>query len=407
MKLEEGMKVTGERGNALQIKNKLGEGGFGSVYFAECGDGTPCVVKEANIWDHTGAYSTFKDIIEKKLRIERDILDRVGKHPQIPTLLDFDNKRSPPYIATSFIQGKTFYQRMEIGPNKYTPLTEEQAKTYILKLINVVEYLHGLDKPVVHRDIKPANIITHGNSLSLIDFGSSVAEWDGLDVSGKTRIFTVGYGAPEQEKGRSAVDIRTDIYGIGATLFFLLTGKDLRYNDDVFYAPYDLRPPSVFNNSISKELSDIVLKATEVFPEDRFQSVTEMKCAISGEKVVGPQKTTLQLGGVGHSLNLRPGQHMLIGRKIGLKGAKETKELSIASNYVSDIHARIERDRFGYWVKDMYSVNGTAVYLHEEGKWKKLERGQRWKIYNGDKISLGYDEKRGPCIELLFRDPGI
>ncbi len=407
MKLKEGMKVTGKRGNYIAIKNKIGEGGFGSVFFAEYGNESPCVVKSANIWDHTGAVSTYKDIIEKKLKIEREILDRVGEHPQIPTLIDYDDHCSPPYIATSFIQGKTFYERMEVGPNKYTPLTEDQAKTYIIKLIDVIEYLHNLSKPVVHRDIKPANIITHANKLSLIDFGSSVAEWEGLDITGKTRIFTIGYGAPEQEKGRSAVDIRTDVYGVGTTLFFLLTGKDLRYNDECYYAPYELRPPSMFNSSISKEMNDIVLKATEIFPEDRFQSVTEMKNAIKGEKLIGPQKTTLQLGGVGYSIDIRPGQYMLIGREEGLKGAKKTKDLSISSKYVSDIHVRLERDRFGYWVKDMYSKNGTAIYMHEEGIWKQLERGQRWRIYNGDKISLGYDKKRGPCIELLFRNPEV
>ncbi len=405
MKLKEGTTVTGKRGNKIRVKDKIGEGGFGSVYLAEYNNGVPCVVKEANIWDQTGGYSAHKDIIEKKLKIEREILDRVGKHPQIPSLIDYDERSSPPYIATSFIPGRTFYERMEAGPNKYKPLTEAQAKTYIIKLINVIEYLHNLSKPVVHRDIKPANIITHANKLSLIDFGSSVAEWEGLEITGKTRIFTIGYGAPEQEKGRSAVDIRTDVYGVGTTLFFLLTGKDLRYNDECYYAPYELRPPSVFNSSIGKEMSDIVLKSTEIFPEDRFQSVTEMKNAILGKKVVGPQKTTLQLGGVGYSIDIRPGQHMLIGREKGLKGAKETKDLSISSNYISDIHARIERDRFGYWVKDMYSKNGTAVYIHEKGAWKQLERGQRWRVYNGDKISLGYDKKRGPCIELLFRNP--
>lgn len=405
MKLKEGMKVKGKRGHSILIKNKIGEGGFGSVYYAEYDGGQGCVVKEANIWDHTGGYSRYKDIIEKKLNIESEILDRVGKHPQIPTLIDFDHERTPPYIATSFIHGKTFYERMQVGQNKYSPLTEAQAKTYILKLMDVIEYLHGLSNPVVHRDIKPANIITHGNSLSLIDFGSCVAEWEGLDISGKTRIFTIGYGAPEQERGRSAVDIRTDVYSIGTTLFFLLTGKDLRYNEECFYEPYDLRPPSKFNSSISKDMSDVVLRAVEIFPEDRFQSVSEMRSAILGEKEVGPKKTTLQLGGVGHTVNLRPGQFMVVGREKGRNGAKEDKDLSISSDYVSDTHIRIERDRHGYWVKDMYSKNGTAVYLHEDGIWKALERGQRWKLYNGDKISLGYDDKRGPCIELLFRDP--
>ncbi len=405
MDLKEGVTVSGKRGIDIEVERKLAEGGFGTVYLGQLKDGSPCVIKMANIWDHTGKVSGHKEIIEKKLAIERKILDRVGKHPHIPTLIDYNESVSPPFLAISYIAGKTFYERMYKDKNTFNSLTEQQAKTYILKLLDIIEYLHGLSKPVIHRDIKPANIITHGNDLFLIDFGSCVAEWDGLDTTGKTRIFTVGYGAPEQEKGRSAVDIRTDVYGIGATLFFLLTGRDLRYNDDCFYAPYELRPPSVFNSSISNRMSEIVLKATEIFPEDRFQSVTEMKNSIRGKKDVESMKTTLQLGGVGHTIDLKKGQSMTIGRKKGLMGAKKDKDLPISSKYVSDIHARIERDRFGYWVKDMYSLNGTAVYLHEEGTWKKLGRGQRWKLYNADKISLAYDSKKGPCMELLFRDP--
>ncbi len=405
MDLKEGVTVTGKRGHKIKVKRKLAEGGFGSVYLGQQEDRGACVIKMANIWDHTGRVSGHKDIIEKKLAIERKILARVGKHPYIPTLIDYNEKISPPYLVTSYIVGKTFYERMSKDKNTFNYLTEQQSKAYILKLIDIIEYLHGLSKPVIHRDIKPANLITHGNDLFLIDFGSSVAEWDGLDTTGKTRIFTVGYGAPEQEKGRSAVDVRTDVYSIGATLFFLLTGRDLRYNDDCFYAPYELRPPSVFNSSVSKKMSDIVLKATEIFPEDRFQSVTEMKNAILGKKDVGAMKTTLQLGGVGHTVDIKMGQHMTIGRKKGLMKAKKDKDLPISSKYVSDKHARVERDRYGYWVKDMYSLNGTAVYLHETGEWKKLERGQRWKLYDGDKISLGYDSEKGPCMELLFRDP--
>ncbi len=405
MNLKEGSTIKGKRGKVITVQKKLAEGGFGSVYLGKCEDNTPCVIKMANIWDHTGSVSGHKEIIEKKLSIERKILNRVGKHPYIPTLLDYKEDISPPFLVTSYIPGKTFYERMYQEKNKFNPLTEEQAKAYILKLLDITEYLHNQSKPVIHRDIKPANLITHGNDLYLIDFGSSVAEWDGLDTTGKTRIFTVGYGAPEQEKGRDAVDIRTDVYGIGATLFFLLTGRDLRYSDDCYYAPYELRPPSVFNASVSKKMSDIVLKATEIFPEDRFQSVTEMKNALLGKKDVNAMKTTLQLGGVGYTVDLKLGQHMLIGRKKGYLKAKKDKDIHISSKYVSDIHARLERDRFGYWVKDMYSLNGTAVYLHGEGIWKKLERGQKWMLYNGDKISLGYDKKKGPCMELLFRDP--
>lgn len=405
MKLDIGHTVTGTRGKKIKLTEKIGEGGFGLVYKGRYGDGKDCVVKQANIWNQKGDVCKNKDIIIKKLNIEREILDRVGSHPQIPTMIDYDEELDPPYMATSFVRGKTLYEKLKTGQNEYKPLSEKHSIYYTLKLLDIVSHLHNMSEPVVHRDIKPANLLVHANKISLIDFGSSVAGWDGLDVSGETRIFTAGYGAPEQERGKASVDVRTDIYAVGATLFFLLTGKDLRYNDDCFYAPYDLRPPSVFNKRISKEVSDVVLKATKVFPEDRYQSASEMINALKGKTVREPTAPTLQLGGVEHDLDLEPGKSIKIGRKKGLSGAKRKKKISVNSNYVSDVHVKVERDKSGYWVRDMYSLNGTAVYLHDEKKWKRLGRGQRWKLYSGDKIALGYDDEKGPCIELIFRSP--
>jgi len=405
MKLDIGHTITGSRGKKIKLIEKIGEGGFGIVYKGEYGDGKKCVVKQANIWNLKGDVSDNKDIIIKKLNIEKEILSRVGSHPQIPTLIDHDDDMMPPYMAMSYVRGKTLYDKLKVGQNKYKPISEKHAKLYTLKLLDIVSYLHNMSEPVIHRDIKPANLLVHANKMSLIDFGSSVAGWDGLDVSGETRIFTAGYGAPEQERGKASVDVRTDLFAVGATLFFLLTGKDLRYDDDCFYAPYDLRPPSIFNKRISKEINDIVLKATKIFPEDRYQSASELKRALKGHTVKGPTKPTLQLGGEEHKLNIKKGKSIKIGRARGLSGAKRQKEISVRSNFISDVHAKIERDNNGYWVKDMYSLNGTAVYLHDEKKWKKLARGQRWKLYSGDKIALGYDDEKGPCIELLFRSP--
>lgn len=405
MPFEKGISITGTRGNKIDVIKKIAEGGFGLVYLGTYNDGKKCIVKQANIWDHMGTVSKNKGIIEKKLNIEKEILKRVGVHPHIPTLLDYDEEAKPPFMAMSYLRGKTIYEKIRKDDTTFKPLTEELARKYIVKLIEIVEYLHNLDNPVIHRDIKPANILVYANNLNLIDFGSSVAGWEGIDVSGATRIFTAGYGAPEQERGKESVDVRTDVYGIGTTLYFLVTGKDLRLCDECFYAPYDLRPASVFNPRLSQDMDDIIQRATNVFPEERYQNVTDMKNAVLGKEVAKLTKPSLQLGGITHTLYIKPGGHMKIGRTAGFSGAKKETEISIRNEYVSDVHARIERDDNNYFVKDMYSLNGTAVYMRDKGKWMKLDRGQKWRLSNGDKVALGYNKKRGPCIELIFREP--
>lgn len=273
-KLKKGETLKGGKGKKITVKSKIDSGGFGVVYEGKVDSGQRCVIKQVNVWN-PGIPS---DITKKKLKVERKILDRIGDQPYFPELIDYDEQFSPPYIVINYIEGETLKEKLKTSKSDYQPLSEDEARKYIIGLLDAVEFLHNFDQPLIHRNIRPLDVMVSSDEIKLIDFGTAVAEWDGLDTTGKTRVLTPGYGAPEQAKAGEKVDIRSDIYGVGTTLFFLLTGKNLQgKKNECFNSNDRLKKPSEFNPSVSKEMDKIVQKATELNREDRYQSAKEMK----------------------------------------------------------------------------------------------------------------------------------
>lgn len=101
------------------------------------------------------------------------------------------------------------------------PVTPSQAIAWMLQTCDVLEYIHSQEPPLIHRDIKPANLIvrTSDNRVVLLDFGA-VKE---IGTPPGTRIGAEGYCAPEQERGKPLT--QSDLYAIGPTLIFLLSGE--------------------------------------------------------------------------------------------------------------------------------------------------------------------------------------
>jgi len=403
MRYSPGTTLTGTKGTRVTVESELDGGGFGIVYEGKTSKWGKCVIKQ----------SFPVDIKEKKLKVERKVLERLGNHPQIPSLIDYNERKSPPFIVTSYINGENLKSKLKKQNGSFKTLPENKVKDYGIKLLNVLNYLHQQDNPVKHRDVKPENVMVNfRDEVHLIDYGTAVVEWDGLNISGKTQILTPGFGAPEQGSRYDSVDVRSDIYGVGTTMFFLLTGQDLC--DDTTRKQCTegrgintrLKKPSHFNSSVSKKIDEIVRKATEIDPDDRYQTSQEMITELKGQASSGGRRgAELQLGGKTYSLDsmLRPGQKMTIGRKHGVSKANVKNDIQLESSYVSDIHAEIKLDKSGnYWLRDKGSKNGTAV---NPGKgWNELSRDQSWNLHSGDKIALAYDKNKGPCITLIFRE---
>lgn len=182
-------------------------------------------------------------------------------HPQIVKLLEsfLDSQRA--YLVLEHIDGDSLRKlTLEAGP-----LPQEQVQDLALEMCEILSYLHNQEPPIIHRDFTPDNLLLgNDGSLTLIDF--NVAEQ--LE-SGNTKT-VVGkhcYIPPEQFRGHPT--IQSDIYGLGGTLFWLLTGNDPE--------PITTSHPRAVVANISEAMDAIVARATSVAASQRYSTVTEIQ----------------------------------------------------------------------------------------------------------------------------------
>ena len=154
---------------------------------------------------------------------------------------------------------------------KTLPLDE--ALRYIAQVASALDHIHNFDPPLIHRDVKPANIVLRSQNREavLVDFGSAKEVRAGASLSLKS-IYTAGYSAIEIYSGIKK-DTYTDVYSLGATLYFLLT--------TTIPSPVqqrvieDLVAPIQINSSISQRVNEAIMAAMEIKPKDRVQTVAE------------------------------------------------------------------------------------------------------------------------------------
>lgn len=205
-----------------------------------------------------------KDYMQKQCFKEIDILGNI-KHDKIPKIHEVINVNDWIYIVMDFIKGVSLEQyALE---NK---VNENDTLSLFASLIEIVDYLHtAFDKPIIHRDIKPNNIIWYDNQLYLIDFGS-IRYYDKSKTNDTIKLGTKGYAAPEQYDDNAQTDVRTDIYGIGITMYYLLTKQDPSS------PPYEIYPIRHWNKEYSVNLENIIKKCIKLNPDERYQTCREL-----------------------------------------------------------------------------------------------------------------------------------
>jgi Serine/threonine protein kinase len=259
-----------------RIVRVVGRGGFGAVYKAtdERFPSKPLVAIKEMSDDRLSAAEKEKTLHD--FRNEADLLVRLS-HPNLPRVSDFFEEAGKAYLVMDFVQGSTLEDsQIELGG----PLDEPTVLGWALQLCQVLYYLHTRTQPIIFRDMKPANVmVTPAGEIKLIDFG--IARVFKLSRTKDTTLLgSQGY-APLEQYGQGQSDIRSDIYGLGATLFDLLTHELPADSPTRHIYPEKFIAPRQINPAISPMVEAIILKAMALAPKDRYQSALDMQRAIA------------------------------------------------------------------------------------------------------------------------------
>ena len=260
--------------NRYEIIEALGQGSFGSTYLSRDlqRPGKPyCVVKRLT---PSSQEPKFLKIVQRLFKTEAKILEKVGKHEQIPQLLAYIEEDQQFFLIEEYIEGNTLMKELR-EKKKYT---EAEVLNLIEQIMSVLSFIQEYN--LIHRDIKPDNIIRRykDSALVLIDFGA-VKEISIYRKLGENRTIVIGnesYAAPEQLAGQPI--LASDIYATGMLAIHCLTGilpsnlsKDTKTGDIIWNLSDYVTPAtaSLINKMVHYHFCDRYQKATEVLKDLR------------------------------------------------------------------------------------------------------------------------------------------
>ncbi len=249
----------------------IGRGGMASVFKATDLATGACVALKVPFFEFESD-PVFYSRFQRELQIGQAL-----NHPGVLKVLPVD-RPGRPYLAMEYLEGETLWDRLQ-----REPLPADEARRIGVLVCDALEYMHRND--VVHRDLKPSNVmLCRDGSLRIMDFGLAMfGAARRLTIAGFTgRGGTPHYMAPEQVRGQRG-DERTDLYGLGAMLYEMVTA----------HPPYDEQPdtylvmharllgdptaPRVHNPELSPAIEEIVLHALERDPRNRYQTAADMR----------------------------------------------------------------------------------------------------------------------------------
>jgi eukaryotic-like serine/threonine-protein kinase len=217
---------------------------------------------------------------------EQEICKKLD-HPAVVKAFTED-KRIPIYMVTEFVQGQLLRQVL----SEQGKLSVERVVRIALAICDALEYIHS--QGVVHRDLKPENIMVNAEDrIKLIDFGiASQAGARRLTFGKLSQVMgTPDYISPEQVKGKRG-DARTDVYALGVMLYEMLTGKTPFPGKNPFVSMHNRLvnnpvPPREIDPSITPELQEVIYRALERDPKNRYSSAREFANDLLHQDQVG------------------------------------------------------------------------------------------------------------------------
>lgn len=390
---------------------------MGNIYLALEESGRKVIVKNPKFSGDS------KDpIMLQKLKIEAKILSSLDNENIVDYIDERDDGNQNFFLVLEYLDGKNLLDHY-----REKPADEYTAREYAETILEILEYLHGAPN-IIHRDINPKNIMTDSNKdLVLIDFGAAKQGYIQIlaneeDSGSPTLIGTQGYSAPEQFT-TGEVTPASDIYGVGATLFYLLTSKKpnryMQSGGGLTRSPRDVNP------SVSRDISRIITKAMSQEPNDRYQTASDMISALKGTESILDAPHIIVQGrkyiiedkleiGRAHDCyesecKLDTGRDLeAVFSKLKVIHPKNFSLLDIKINddqyWLSRHHVRVMKDRSGAcWIEDLGSKNSTALSNDGGKSFKMLQPWNKERLKDGDIVATGYNRKKGAYMTFAFR----
>ncbi|XHX78182.1 MAG: protein kinase [Stenomitos frigidus ULC029] len=257
-----------------QVLRVLGRGGMGTTYLvwhpspAVLSSGRPQealrVLKEMNA--DMAHIPKAQELFER----EASTLQTLD-HPGIPKFYDFFLEAGKKYLVMALLHGQDLEKRIRHQGN----VSAQQAIDWMMQTCDVLDYLHHHRTPIIHRDIKPGNLLVQNtsNRIAVLDFGAVKA----VGMPSSTRIGAEGYAAPEQAQGRPLT--QSDLYAIGPSLIFLITGENpnrlYKKTSQGYHFSVDDYP------AITPSLRQVIERVTAPRASDRYSTAKELAQALS------------------------------------------------------------------------------------------------------------------------------
>ena len=295
--------MIGTRVGNYEIKEKLGEGGMGTVYMGE----HPLIGKRVAVkvlLDELTANETLVTRFFHEAKAANDI-----RHQNIVDILDFGKIEKPGgghvvYLVMELLEGQSLSQRLAAQQ-----LTFDEIRHVLEQCCSGLAASHA--KGIIHRDLKPDNLFlvqrgSDPNFVKILDFGIAKLTSTASTTSQKTRtgtlIGTPAYMSPEQCAGRSRIDARSDVYALGIVMYEMLTGqvpfKGEGFGDIVVAQLTETaKKPSELRPDVPSELDAIVMRAIAKEVEARFQTMDEFGAALADpQKFAATPAANAELG---------------------------------------------------------------------------------------------------------------